>query len=205
MMYWLLSLGFDLVVFMPYMNKQKKIQISKYLIVVIGVILLYFLIATIARFADSDANTQGTLLLYAGQPYLNFCYSYETYSFQTPTFDRIFPLTNSILSGNFDLESYRDSIMSKSGLNIGVFYTLLGDLLIDIGVIGIFVYSFIYCTISKLFIKKKCFFISDLLILTLLFLIPLQGVFYYSFWKKQVTFCALLVVILSRYFKKFEN
>lgn len=203
MIYWLLSLGFNVVLFHKYIDSEKKKQLYKYMSLIVSSIAIYIMAATIARFASSDWGTENSLLIYIGQPYLNFGYFYENYqNIGNVTLDRIFPLSNSLINGNFDLEGYRDSIFSRTGLNIGIFYTLLGDLLVDVGVKGIFVYTTIYWIIATHFTRKTTIDLSSLLIINILFLIPLQGVFYYSFWKRQVTFCAILVILFSLYIKR---
>ena len=206
MIYWLLSLGFNIVLFQKYIDSEKKKQLYKYVTVIVSVIALYVFAATIARFASSDWGTKNSLLIYIGQPYLNFCYFYENYqNFNHFTLERIFPLSSSLINGDFNLQEYRDSIFNRTGLNIGIFYTLLGDLLVDTGLKGVFIYSTIYYLIATHYTRKNTIDLSSLLIINILFLIPLQGVFYYSFWKRQVTFCALLVLLFSVYIKKRGN
>ena len=162
-----------------------------------ALISLYVIRVTVDRFASSEWGTNDSILVYMGQPYLNFCYFFENYSSTHFSLSRIFPLIDSLFNGALNLQTYREAVYSSSGMDIGVFYTLLGDFLVDIGLNGIYVYAIIYLILANLLLRKKQLGLSEILIIGLLFLIPLQGVFYYSFWKRQVTFCALLVVIFS--------
>ena len=206
MIYWLLSLGFNISLFYTYLDHNKRRLLTKNLTIIVGSIFLYLAAATIARFANSDWGTENSLLIYIGQPYLNFGYFVDNYPPNINiSLERIFPLTNSFINGDFDLEKYRDLVYSRSGMDIGIFYTFLGDFFVDIGVKGIYIYSIIYFIVATYVCKRKTIDLSFLLLLGILFLIPLQGIFYYSFWKKQVTFCALLVWLFSRYIKSNQN
>jgi oligosaccharide repeat unit polymerase len=205
MIYWLLSLVFNYILFRRYLPKPSKNKLFKFLFIVVAFILVYIISVTVNRFSGSDWGTNDSLLVYMGQPYLNFCYFYENYNYLTDiNLSRIFPLTDSLINGTFSLQDYRDDIFYGSGMNIGVFYTFLGDFLVDIGVKGIYIYAIIYLIVTISVLHKKLLDLSDLLLVGILFIIPLQGVFYYSFWKKQVTFCALLVFIFSRYIKRLK-
>lgn len=197
MIYWLLSLFFNIMLFGRYLSKRSRKQLSKNAYVIVAFILFYIIRATVARFSNSNWGVNNSILVYMGQPYPNFCYFYENFDSSNFSLRRIFPLMDSLFNGVFNLQDYRNSIYSSSGIDIGVFYTLLGDFLIDIGVRGIYVYAIIYCLVSNYLLRKKQLELSDVLRISLLFLIPLQGVFYYSFWKRQVTFCALLVVAFT--------
>lgn len=202
MIYWLLSLLFNFILFYKYMDEKKKKKLIKIFVIVVGIILLYISIATIARFSSSDWGTENSLLIYMGQSYLQFNYFVDNFP-QTHHFTlrRIFPFTYSLLFGVEAPGVYYNEILSRTGMDIGVFYTLLGDLYIDVGIGGMYIYAITYFLLTSFVLRKKTLDLSSLLIVNLLFLIPLQGVFYYSFWKRQVTFCALLVLLFSRYIK----
>ena len=203
MTYWLMSLGFNYLLFNGYLNPQKRRSLNRYALVIVGLIIAYIGLATIERFGDTSSGTQNSLLTYIGQPYWNFNNFIDNYhSSGSISLYRIFPLSYSLLYGNLDLHTYRDLVAAQSGMDIGIFYTFIGDLYVDIGLVGMYMYAIVYFVITRLVLKKKTMALSDLLIVGLLFLIPLQGVFYYSFWKRQVTFCAILVVILSRILKR---
>ena len=202
MIYWLLSLGFNISLFYKYLDRSRRKKLTIYISIIVGVIFLYLATATIARFANSDWGTENSLLIYIGQPYLNFCYFVENYPpVDDISLQRIFPLTDSFFNGNFNLDNYRDYVYARSGMDIGIFYTFLGDFLVDIGTKGIYIYSILYFIVTLNVCRRKTLNLSSLLVLGILFLIPLQGIFYYSFWKKQVTFCVLLVLLFCRYIK----
>ena len=200
MIYWVLSLIFNVLLFHPYFSSKQKKIIYKVIIIIISVITVYLGIATIARFSDSKWDTGGSLMLYAGQSYINFCHFYDNYQNIGFTLHRIFPFTHELLG--LIPDDYVNLIKSKTGYDIGIFYTLLGDLFVDVGKNGMFLYCLIYFLYTKHFLKNDTLSLSHILLLVPLFMIPLHGVFYYSFWKRQVTFCVMLTIFLS---KKLKN
>lgn len=202
MIYWLMSLIFNYFLFYKYLSPQRRKSLTKYSFVIIGIIVIYVGIATVDRFENTKLGTENSLLSYIGQPYWNFNNFIENYTSKSITLRRIFPFGYSLLYGNSSLQDYRDLVEAQSGMDIGIFYTLLGDLFVDIGLVGMYIYASVYFIVVYYILRKKTIKLSTLLIVSLLFLIPLQGVFYYSFWKRQVTFCAFLVILLSRILKK---
>ena len=202
MIYWMLSLFFNILLFYKYISKKRKKQLVKYISIITLFILIYVVRSTIDRFSNTRLGTNDSILLYMGQPYLNFCYFFEDFrGMPGITLSRVFPLISSFINGVFDLEAYRDAVYMVSGMDIGIFYTLLGDLYVDLGLTGMYIYAIIYFIITFLITNKKQLDLGNVLILGILFLIPLQGVFYYSFWKRQVTFCALLVFFFTLFLK----
>lgn len=200
LIYWVLTFIFCLVLFWSYLSAKKKRSITIVSLVTLGLLFAYLIFISIGRAAvGHDGDTENFLLIYAGQSYLNFCYFYENLNFHQYTGYRIFPLTSSLIFGSFDLNEYRDLIMSQSGMNIGIFYTFLGDIFVDTGLIGVFLYSVIYFNVVKKVMKRKIFTLSDLLILGILYQIPLHGLFYYSFWKTESSACIILTIIIAKY------
>ena len=197
-----MSLGFNYILFYKYLSPHRRKVLTKYALVFVSIIVLYIGLATIDRFESSKLGTQDSLLAYIGQPYWNLNDFIDNYhSTKSITFRRIFPFGYSLIYGNSSLSDYRDLVASQSGMDIGIFYTLLGDLFVDIGLVGMYIYAVVYLATTTLMLRKKKLDLSSLLIVSVLFLIPMQGVFYYSFWKRQVTFCAFLVILLSKYLK----
>ena len=88
---------------------------------------------------------------------------------------------------DWNLDDYRDMIWSYSGMNIGVFFTFLGDLLVDLGYMGMFIFVILFSLLSTWVCKSAnnegTIMLSRLLIILVLLLMPLQGIFYYSYYK----------------------
>jgi oligosaccharide repeat unit polymerase len=200
LIYWVLFFLFCLILFWPYLSKKSKRIIFIVSIVFFSIIGSYFIFISIERAERGHGGETGNFLkLYAGQSYLNFCYFYENMNYHPYSLYRIFPLTSNLLLERFDLREYRDLIYSNSKMDIGLFYTLLGDLYVDVGLIGMFIYSIIYFLITKRVMKRKRFTLSNLLILGVLYQIPLHGIFYYSLWKMESSACIIITILIAIY------
>ena len=193
--YWFLSFMALYILFRPMMGQQQRRKSLMPFAVFGGVVGLYVAAVTVARFAMADiADDTGTfdsLLAYSGQSFVNFNYFFREYSAHGIHLDRIFPITNYFIwHPGWKLEDYRDMIWSESGLDIGVFFTFLGDLMIDLGHFGMVAYVLVFylvCTyVCRSANNKGTITLSRLLVILLLFLIPLQGIFYYSYYKVNV-------------------
>lgn len=200
--YWLLAFLFCCFLFRPYMEQETKRMIIRVAIVFFAVLFCYLAISTISRFSESILTTEGSLLLYIGQPFLYFSDFLETYTPDNVELGRVLPFTSYILNGPFDLEQYRMEIWTNSGRDIGIFYTFLGDLFVDIGMVGIICYLVIYNLLARILLKSGSLDYPKLLMLTTLILMPLHGLFYYSYWKMQVSFCIILVLFYCLSFGK---
>ena len=112
---------------------------------------------------------------------------------------RIFPFTSDLLLGQLDLLDYRNLILYNTGLGIGTFVTFLGDIFIDIGIIGLVIYVFLYHYLAKRIVIGDNYNISNIMCLGMVYIIPLHGLFYYSAYQSKVTFCMVLTFILAKY------
>ena len=217
--YWFLSFCALYILFRPMFSPQQRKK-ALFPFWFFGSIVGLFIVAvTIARFkvaeVTDDTGTFDSLLAYSGQSFINFNDFFCHYSAQAVHVDRILPLTNYfILNPGWNLEDYRDLIWSHSGMNIGVFFTFLGDLMVDLGKIGMWVYVLLFSLISYLVCrtanKEGEIRLSRLLVILILFLIPLQGIFYYSFYKTNVGYFVvgtlLICFMLSHTIKsKYES
>lgn len=203
--YWFLSFTALYILFRPMYDKQQRRK-ALFPFLLFGILVGGFIAAvTIARFkvADvmDDVGAYDSLLAYSGQSFVNFNDFYCNYIESGIHWDRIFPLTNYFfINPGWDLEEYRDLIWSYSGMNIGVFFTFLGDLLIDLGRMGMTVYVLIFSAISYLICRSAnregTIDLSRLLVILILFLIPLQGIFYYSYYKTNVGYFVVITLIV---------
>lgn len=193
--YWLLSFGALYILCRPILSVEQRRKALMPFTIVGSVVGLFIAAVTIARFStvgiNHDTGTWDSLLAYSGQSFVNFNYFFCNYTAHDIHIDRILPLTNYfIIHPGWDLEDYRDIIWSYSGLNIGVFFTFLGDLLIDLGRGGMIIYilffSFLSFYVCRSANQDGTISLSRLLIILILFLIPLQGIFYYSYYKINI-------------------
>ena len=204
--YWFLSFTAIYIFFRPLMDQQKRRKALMPFMIMGGLVGLFIAAVTIARFAvigtSNDTGAFDSLVAYSGQSFVNFNYFFCEYSAKGIHLDRIFPLTNYFVwHPGWNLTDYRDLIWSDSGLNIGVFFTFLGDLLIDLGHTGMVVYVLLFYLISTWVCRSAneegTIRLSRLLVILVLILIPLQGIFYYSYYKINTGYFIVGTLVVS--------
>lgn len=168
-------------------------------------VMLFFVAVTAARYYDMAELAYQMIMLYLGEAFVLFCYFWDNFTSDFISFQRLFPFVHKFLLGvDIDLELYRDRVFAQSGLFIGVFFTFLGDLLIDIGRLGMIIYVFIYHGVARLFLSREDESVLpfyQLLIWLLLLLVPLEGLFYYSFHTLRMSYYVLETILLIFLFK----
>lgn len=180
-----------LVFFFRYMTTKQKVRMGLALTPVAVIALAYFVAVTVARFDDDrdKENNSGPVvaaLQYAGQGYLNFCYFWEYGNADNPTIERILPMTSHTL---FHVDSTSEQRLDRGsrdqGFFISVFGTFLGDILIDVGFVGLIVWVTAYLLLFLTFIgyrDRTEIDVGELLVLFLVVAIPLFGLFYYRYY-----------------------
>lgn len=201
LIYWVLYLGFCLVLFWPLMDLGKKKTLAITLSVPFGVLSVYFISITIARASLGDDTADNFFIRYAGQTYLYFCDFYENIQWHPYSLQRVFPLSSSIILGRFDLNTYRDLIALHTNKTMNVFYTFLGDIFVDLGMFGLVIFTVVYVRLTKSVLKKRLD-LSSLLKLGVLIQVPLHGLFYYSMWQMENTVCIIITLIIAKYLKR---
>lgn len=203
--YWFLSFMALYIFFRPLMDRRQRRKALIPFAAFGGVVGLFIAAVTIARFSivgtANDTGAFDSLLAYSGQSFVNFNYFFTQYSARAIHLDRIFPLTNYFIwHPGWNLEDYRDIIWADSGLNIGVFFTFLGDLLIDLGHIGMIIYVLLFYLLSTFVCRAAnqdgTIRLSRLLVILILYLIPLQGIFYYSYYKINIGYFVVITLIM---------
>ena len=197
--YYALSFGFSLILFFKLIPRKRKIYILSISGGIFAAVIIYLSIVSAGRFQGAKEGVDFYNLRYAAIPYLNFCKFFEEMHWHPYSLRRIFPFSLDLFLGQFDLLKYRNTIFTNSGMNIGTFVTFLGDLFIDIGFIGLVIYVLLYYFITKKTVKGNSYNISNIMCLGIVYIIPLHGLFYYSAYQSQVTFCMMLTFILAKY------
>ena len=212
--YWLLSYIFCFLLFKNQMDKQQKKVVLRPFIVLAGAMVVFFASVTLARFTtfslDSSTNTFNSVVAYIGQPFINYNNFFNNYICSQHTFNRIMPVSHYfVLDPGWTLGDYRALIQSQTGMNIGVFYTLLGDLMVDLVKSGMLIFVLLFAMVSIYMSRQEndnTIPVSRMLLIQLLALIPLQGIFYYSFHRVDVGYYVIGTIILSICFKyKFKR
>ncbi len=196
--YWLLSFLFTLLLFHSYLNrKTKKIAISAS-VVFLSIVLGYVAYITIARSGYHEGGTQGFLFEYIGESYLYFCEFFDRIEWHPYTLERVFPFISHVIGTGFNLGGYRALIEQHTGMDIGIFYTFMGDIFVDIGLLGLLLFIFVYYRVSNYIMRPHVFHFKDLCYLSIVYVVPLHGLFYYSLWRSG-DFCVLFILLIAMY------
>lgn len=163
--------------------------------------ITYLVAVSVARFDDTDEGSSGSVLQYAGQSYLNFCYFYDNANPELIYPEREIPILSRVLFHS-DYGSVKAERSAKEGFFIGVFATHVGAWFLDIGLFGSVVLSVLFCLSLMLIIgydKRRSFDISELLVFFIYATVPIFGIFYYRFHNYQIAlqyvFAGILFVL----------
>ena len=206
-LYWVVCFICYMVIFYPLMENKLKRRLGIGTAILGGCFVLFFLAITISRFEDSlDNGVTHSLIAYAGQPYNNFCAIYENAENLPFATDRIFPIYNKYIMGHgqVHLMVYYDKITSIIGIPVNCFYTFMGGLLLNVGFWGILFALFVYytCAYKTIMATHNEFTFYNLILMSLLVLVPIQGMFDLPFpyvSDSLVIFFTIGVFILFKY------
>lgn len=204
--YWIFVFVACYFFFSQFLKPRLRLVIQIVFLAFGSVVAAFFIAVTASRYQEIAELAYEMLALYIGQPFVFFCYFWDNFQSDMISFQRLLPFTHQFILGqDIDLDLYRNKVYSQSGLFIGVFFTFLGDLLIDITRLGMILYVFMYHGIARLLLKRKeedTMPFYQLLIWLILLLVPLEGLFYYSFHTVRMSYYTIetiLLVFLFRY------
>jgi oligosaccharide repeat unit polymerase len=183
--YWFMTFCALYVCFRPQFKAKSKVKILVPFII-IGIFgIIYIFSVSTSRFEDRESGTLGSLISYSGQSFLQFCSVYDHYTFDKLTFDRVFPITSKYILGHkFTTTQFRDQQSLRIGANTAVFFTFLGDAMLDFGKFGMIIYTLIFYFISIKYLKRKDYSsisLSQMIIFVLLMRQSLLGLFAYVY------------------------
>ena len=185
LIWWIITFFIYFFLFLPNMSKQQKI-IGFGMSIIAGVgIIAGILSITLSRF-DSFAQDYAinSIIGYAGQSLNNFCAVLPYTDLFHIYLDRTFPLTNLLVNHQiYNLHDYYDFLSSYYPIQVNVFFTVFGCLLMDIGWLGLVVYLFLYCFIFFKFVYQNdmCFDLPQMCIMVILLCFPVRGIFGFPF------------------------
>ena len=187
---------------------------QKFYIKIVGSILLtalivYFIAVTTSRFGERDAGAEGSFIIYAGQPFLNFCNLWNDYYNPEWTLSRIFPFFNFFSENKITVQDWNNIAFANTQLNINVFYTFLGLFLVDIGRFSVFLFAFIINRIANISVRLRysdqCLRVSNIII-TFSIAIILQCVVIIYFYKGIDRHIGLIFFLLvALYMRKSKD
>lgn len=134
MIYWLIGAIAGFLFFLPYMNKKYKRRFIGLFTIIASLFAFYLVAMTISRFSDRYAGdisgTNGSLISYMGQSFINFCYFFDTFDCPSPTLQIIFPFTYKLIGYPIQGSvAVQQMLSAMSGKVLGVFYTFIGQII----------------------------------------------------------------------------
>lgn len=203
--YWILTLVGMYLLFRPWMTKTEKKSLRRFGTVMVAILSTYLVAMTISRFGWRDAGnniggTEGGIVSYLGQVYINFCYFFDSYEPAFTHLGIIFPFTSQYVfgvpSGGTTIQEQMNFL---TGHNTNVFYTFIGQIIIGAGREAAIVYSIAYTIISAIslprIVRRKALGISGLYIYFALSSVLLLGLFGHYYTAAPLT-CSLVVMFL---------
>lgn len=197
--YYLLFFGVCIILFYPYLSQRTRSLIFSFSSVFLAIIIGYFIYVSNLRTSNTGSDY---LLRYAGQSYANFCDYYDNLNWHAYTLRRVLPLSSYLLGGKWSLSEYDIEVLKETRMELGQFSTMMGTILIDLGIIGLLVYSLIYNRIASYVMKAGFFDITQLLWLGIVIQVPLHGVFYYSFHTVEASAAIIMTLLIGHYFRR---
>lgn len=207
--YWLICYGFMIVLFRRFMKKKQRRQVIISSIIILTGVIIYFLSLTFSRFDASDMGSQGSLISYTGQSFINFTFFYDEVHYKNLSLQRIFPLVYKLFINN-GIEKTGDldaDIFIKTGHVAAVFSTFIGNIMISSGKLITALYCIFFFFISQVLLKLRSYKTMDfhkLIILFCLITIPMLGIFahFYNGFTRTIDF---IVFMLIAFHMRFYN
>ena len=189
-----------LILFNKFLSERIK-RVMKISLIPISILMVVYLIAvTDARFSDRRDN--GALAYtaeYAGQSYINFCFFWEKANWDYPTTERILPMYNHYVL-HIDNDDQRRGVRSgQQGFFMSVFASYIGDIMLDITPIGLFMWALVFFLITVIVLirpHREEISVGDYLVFYTLSAIPIFGIFYYRYMSYPYSFMLILIAII---------
>lgn len=206
--YWIISFIMIYFFFRQFMDEKAQKKVVTILFILVGIAALYIGAVTISRFGENDygaglSGTQGGIISYLGQNYINFCYFFDNFHCNWKTLNIIFPFTgkyllNSQFVGGVPIQQH---LTLLTGIETGVFYTYLGQIMISAGKEVMIIYSLFHCLGSIFLLRKiRCKSVS---LITVFLYILLSSIVYLGAWvyyysSPSITFSVIFFLILFK-------
>ena len=210
--YWILALIGMYLLFSPMMDKAEKKDFKKFGVIIVAMLSSYLAAVTISRFGWRDAGTdiggtEGGIVSYLGQVYINFCYFFDEYE---PPFNHlgiIFPFTSQYI---FGVPSGGTVIQEQMNLltnhQTNVFYTFIGQIIIGAGktvaIAFCLVYVFFCAVLLPKITKKNRIRLHELYLYFALVSVLLLGVFVHYYTSSLLTCSLVVMYLLIRFMDK---
>ena len=167
-------------------------------VIILG--LIYIIAVSASRFEKEEEGAGGSMLEYAGQSYINFCYFYDNHNRNLIYIEREIPLTSYAFFNSKYVDT-KDERSAREGFFVGVFASHVGSWFLDTGEIGVLLICVFFAILCCLVIQRYNrteFDIADVLMLFTLGAVPTFGIFYYRYYSLQtaVVYAAAISIYL---------
>lgn len=183
-LWWLWTFYVYFSFFYKMMNPSMVRKISRLFIFVFVVFLLAFLSISLSRFDDGFAMTAlYSLVGYAGQQLNNFNALFPYYDMVGSYTRQVFPLVNLFLGTPWNAEDYIAMLESKYDFQMNVFFTFMGRIAFDFGIVGVLIFLLLYYIVFYFLVvpKNNQLEMSQLILLAVFLSVPIRGIFNYPF------------------------
>lgn len=204
--YWLITYGLMLVLFWRFMSTNQRKAIFRTSLIVLSIIMSYVLFVTFSRFGEADIGTEGGLISYAGQAFINFSFFYDNVHLNEFTLQKVFPwyyhmFVDNDINGPIELNAY---ISWKTGISVGVFSTLIGDIMMSSGKVVLVIYCFVVYLLARMILNFRNKYYLDfyqLIFVFCLITIPMLGLFNNYYANHSMTMAFSFFMIYAYYLK----
>lgn len=154
--YWIVGAVACYLFFLPFWEDYHKKIIKRSAIFLFVLFIIYLALMSISRFGETNYGTEGGLIFYFGQSYIDFCYFFDKYTCPIPSLQLIAPLTYKLILGDacMSVVELQDTLTFLTGNEIGVFYTFLGHIAVTSHNIVAIIYAFLL-SIASFSVARK--------------------------------------------------
>ena len=184
LLWWILTFLVYLFLFKRNLSPVQLKRIRLTFIVFAGCAFLGIVLITVARFEDGISYALDSFIGYAGQQVNNFCAFLPHADFFHLYPDRIFPLYQYVVKHqSYDMIEFYSYLSSLYPIKMNVFFTVFGGLLVDTGFLGLFTFLILYLLATRYlhYSIHNELTIPYLFVLSLIFCIPIRGLFGWPF------------------------
>ena len=179
--YWM----FFFYVYFSFFYNMLTVKLRKNIIFFVSffsiIIVALFLSITFSRFDNGDSFD--SIIGYAGQTLNNFCAFFYSSDLVNTNTQRVFPFYSLLLGkGSFSHVHYYDILNQRYSIEVNNFSTLFGEIALDLGFVGLFIWLIGYLLTFRLVkINGNFIDISSLFLFVILLMVPILGFFAYPY------------------------
>lgn len=184
---------------------SKKKMMLVLLAIIGGAAFIGLMSITLSRFDANAADyALDSFVGYAGQNLNNFCACLPYVGTDFLFGDRIAPLTTFLSTGTpYDMKEFYRELAMVYPLQVNVFFTVFGDVLMDIGVIGLGMYLLLYLLFANYLVlpRNNVLYTPQILMFALLVGVPVYGLYSYPYIRTTGTLYQLTLLVLYILFR----